>query len=87
MGRNSVLVASPQTIWSLLMLAIRIAKAQRARPWRAMIDVAPVRLVAKDPIYEVNPAHLELLTALGISYEVVKQPPVLREKDRPAASN
>jgi hypothetical protein len=41
-----------------------------------MIDVAPVRLVALDPVYEVLPAHLELLTARGITYEIV--PPASR---------
>ena len=34
-------------------------------------QVAPVRLIADDPVYEVLPAHLELLTARGFSYEVV----------------
>jgi len=37
-----------------------------------MIEVAPVRLVADDPIYEVSPVHLELLTARGFTYEVVR---------------
>jgi hypothetical protein len=53
------------------MLAIRIAKAQRAKAWRLMIEVAPVRLVATDPIYVVCPAHLDLLSAQGIPYEVL----------------
>jgi hypothetical protein len=52
-----------------------------------MIEIAPVRLVAKDPIYEVSPAHLELLTARGFSYEIVV-PTVHRPDDqRRAASN
>jgi len=37
-----------------------------------MIEVAPVRMVAGDPIYEVLPVHLELLNARGFSYEVVR---------------
>jgi hypothetical protein len=40
-----------------------------------MIEVAPVRLVADDPVYEVLPAHLELLTARGLRYEVVPSRP------------
>jgi hypothetical protein len=69
------------------MLAIRIPKAQRAKAWRAMIEVAPVRLVSKDPVYEVYPAHLELLTARGISYEVVHLPLDGQENRRLATSN
>jgi hypothetical protein len=65
------------------MIAIRIPKTQRAEAWRAMIEVAPVRLVAKDPVYEVCPAHLEVLTARGITYEVLKLP---QEKRRRATS-
>jgi hypothetical protein len=53
------------------MLTIRLAKAEWAKAWRAMIEVAPVRLVGSDPVYEVLPAHLELLTARGFTYEVV----------------
>jgi hypothetical protein len=69
------------------MIAIRIPKAQRATAWRAMIEIAPVRLVAKDPIYEVNPAHLELLTAHGIPFEIVMIPSPPQEKRRHAASH
>jgi hypothetical protein len=53
------------------MLTIRLAKADWAKAWRAMIEVAPVRLVGNGPVYEVLPAHLELLTARGFTYEVV----------------
>jgi hypothetical protein len=53
------------------VLTIRLPKADWAKAWRAMIEVAPVRLVAGDPIYEVQPAHLELLTLRGFTYEVV----------------
>jgi hypothetical protein len=69
------------------MIAVRIPKAQRAEAWRAMIEVAPVRLVSKDPIYEVCPAHLELLTSRRIPYEVVSLPPAPKEKSRRAASH
>ena len=62
------------------MIAIRIAKTQRAEAWRAMIEVAPIRLVSKEPVYEVFPTHLDLLTTRGISYEVVKYPPGRRRK-------
>jgi hypothetical protein len=69
------------------VLTIRIPKAQRAKAWRAMIEVAPIRLVSKEPLYEVYPAHLELLTARGILYEVVKYPPGQQEKSRRATSH
>jgi len=54
------------------VLTIRLSTTDWAKAWRAMIEVAPVRLVAADPIYEVLPAHLELLAARGFSYEVVR---------------
>ena len=57
------------------MLMIRLAKADWGKAWRAMIEVAPVRLVADDPVYEVLPAHLEMLTARGFTYEVVPARP------------
>ena len=41
------------------MLTIRLPKSEWAKAWRAMIEVAPVRLIADDPVYEVLPAHLE----------------------------
>ena len=53
------------------MLMIRLSKADWGKAWRAMIEVAPVRLVADDPVYEVLPAHLGVLTARGFAYEVV----------------
>jgi hypothetical protein len=64
------------------MLTIRLAKADWGRAWRAMIEVAPVRLVADDPVYEVLPAHLEVLTARGFTYEVVAPRPRRPEKRR-----
>ncbi len=54
------------------MLAVRIPKRQWGKAWRAMIEIAPVRLVAADPVYEVLPAHVTLLAEQGFSYEVVK---------------
>ena len=54
------------------MIAIRLPKQQWGKAWRAMIEVAPVRLVAGDPIYEVLPVHLDVLSARGFSYEVVQ---------------
>jgi hypothetical protein len=41
-----------------------------------------VRLVVDDPVYEVLPVHLELLTARGFTYEVVPLPPRRAEKQR-----
>jgi hypothetical protein len=64
------------------MLTIRLPKAQWARAWRALIEVAPVRLVADDPLYEVLPAHLEVLTARGFTYEVVDRRPNRGDKRR-----
>lgn len=53
------------------MLTIRLPRTEWGRAWRAMVEIGPVRLVADDPIYEVLPAHLELLDTLGISYELI----------------
>jgi hypothetical protein len=64
------------------MLTIRLPKAEWAKAWRALIEVAPVRLIADDPLYEVLPAHLEMLTARGFSYEVVPSRPRPSEKRR-----
>jgi hypothetical protein len=64
------------------MLAIRLPREQWGKAWRAMIEVAPVRLVAADPIYEVLPAHLELLTARGFSYELISSSPARKDKRR-----
>lgn len=64
------------------MLTIRLSKREWAKAWRAMIEVAPVRLIADDPVYEVLPAHLELLTARGFSFEVVQLRPRRAEKRR-----
>ena len=64
------------------MLTIRLPKADWAKAWRAMIEVAPVRLVRGDPVYEVLPAHLEVLTARGFTYEVVPPRPRRSEARR-----
>ena len=72
---------TPKTLcWGCSMLAIRIARAQRAKAWRAMIEVAPYGWSRRDPIYEVYPAHLDLLTQRGISFEVVELPLVPQEE-------
>ncbi|MGH3513510.1 MAG: hypothetical protein ACRDRB_14690 [Pseudonocardiaceae bacterium] len=63
-------------------MTIRLAKADWAKAWRAMIEVAPVRLIGDDPVYEVLPAHLEVLTARGFAYEVVSVRPRRTEKRR-----
>ena len=64
------------------MIAIRLSKQHWGKAWRAMIEVAPVRLVASDPIYEVLPAHLELLNARGIAYEVIRPQPGNDKEER-----
>ena len=61
------------------MIAIRLAKGDWGRAWRTMIEIGPVRLVADDPIYEVLPAHLELLAARGFAYESVARNVNLRQ--------
>ena len=68
------------------MIAIRIPKSQWGKAWRAMVEIAPVRLVANDPIYEVLPAHLEMLSGRGFRYEIVRPAAAAtREKRRAAA--
>lgn len=69
------------------MLTIRLPKNEWAKAWRALIEVAPVRLIAKDPVYEVLPAHLELLNARGFSYEVVSSRSKRPEKRRHGTAN
>jgi hypothetical protein len=66
------------------MIAIRLPKQQWGKAWRAMIELAPVRLIADDPIYEVLPAHLELLNARGFTYEVIQPRPGRKEQHRHA---
>jgi hypothetical protein len=53
------------------MLTIRLPKPNWGKTWRAMIEIGPVRMIAKDPIFEVLPAHIELLTSRGLPYELV----------------
>jgi hypothetical protein len=69
------------------MIAVRIPKSQRAKAWRAMIEVGPIRLLSKEPVYEVFPAHLELLTALGVPYEIVTLSTHRQEDQRRASSH
>ena len=68
------------------MLAVRIPKRQWGKAWRAMIEIAPVRLVAPDPVYEVLPAHVALLAAHGVKYEVVRPVPARKPRPRRASS-
>jgi hypothetical protein len=67
------------------MIAIRLPKQQRGKAWRAMIEIGPVRLVSKEPIYEVLPAHLELLDSRGLSYEVINPREYRKHRHRHAA--
>ena len=53
------------------MLTIRLSETEWAKAWRAMIEIAPVRPIRDDPVYEVLPVHLDVLTAGGFAYEVV----------------
>ena len=53
------------------MIKIRLPKSERGKAWRAMIEIGPIRLIAADPIYEVLPAHVELLIARGIHFEII----------------
>jgi hypothetical protein len=68
-------------------MTIRIPKSDWGKAWRAMIEIAPVRLIADDPVYEVLPAHLELLSARGITYEVLPSRPEKQRKRRHAPFN
>ena len=54
------------------MIAIRLPKAEWGKAWRALIEVGPIRLVENDPVYEVLPAHLEVLKAQRIPFEVIR---------------
>ena len=69
------------------MVAIRLPRKQWGPAWRAMIEIGPVRLVAKDPICEVLPAHLELLDSKGIPYEIINRNSPRKEKRRRASSD
>jgi hypothetical protein len=69
------------------MLAVRLSKKDWGKAWRAMIEIGPVRLIADDPLYEVLPAHVELLTARGIRYELVPMGPTTKEKRRHGTAN
>ncbi len=69
------------------MITIRLPKADWGKAWRAMIEIGPVRLIADDPIYEVLPAHLDLLTTRGFRYEVVQKKPNRQEKRRHGKAN
>ncbi len=63
-------------------MLIRLKKTDRAKAWRAMIEVGPVRLIAPDPIYQVLPVHLELLNNRGFAFEVIPARPRQAEKRR-----
>ena len=69
------------------MLMIRLPKSKWGKAWRAMIEVGPVRLIAADPVFEVLPAHLELLNSRGFAYEIVPALPRPLEKRRHCGAN
>jgi hypothetical protein len=64
------------------MLTIRLPKKQWGKAWRAMIEVGPIRLVARDLIYEVLPVHLDILNSRGFPYEVIPSNPRSRGRQR-----
>jgi hypothetical protein len=64
-----------------------LPKQQWGTAWRAMVEIGPIRLVSDDPIYEVQPAHLELLDSRGFSYEVINPRNHRKHKPRHAASD
>jgi hypothetical protein len=68
------------------MLTIRLARDDWAKAARAMIEVAPVRLVADDAVYEVLPAHLELLDARGVAYKIAQRPARRYDNDTKAGT-
>jgi hypothetical protein len=54
-----------------------------------MIEIASVRLIAPDPIYEVLPAHVELLNSRGITFTLLaatRQPESAQGKRRSRAA-
>lgn len=69
------------------MLTIRLSKTDWAKAWRAMVEIAPVRLIGADPIYEVLPSHVEMLTGRGFSYEIVPARPRRTERQRHGSAN
>jgi hypothetical protein len=69
------------------MINIRLPKQERGKAWRAMSEVGPIRLVAKDPIYEVSPAHVEMLTTRGFNFEVIQRPTNGKDKRRHAKAD
>jgi hypothetical protein len=52
-----------------------------------MIEIGPIRLVAPDPIYEVLPAHVDLLKSRGFSFEVIDKQTNSREKGQNGAAD
>jgi hypothetical protein len=64
------------------MIAIQIPKEHWGDACSAMIEIAPIRLIAKEPICEVMPAHLELLQSRRIPYEIVPKPVKAKEAYR-----
>ena len=69
------------------MVVIRLPRDKWGKAWRAMIEIAPVRLIASDPIYEVLPAHLELLDERGFTYELVPSSAARKDKRRRGTAN
>jgi hypothetical protein len=69
------------------LIAIRLNKADWGKAWRAMIEIAPVLLVADGPVYEVTLAHLELLASRGFAYELLKPLPARKERRRHGAAD
>lgn len=65
-----------------IMITIRLPKKEGGKAWRAMIEIGPIRLIAPDPVYEVLPAHLDLLKSLQLSYKIVKPKPMGHERRR-----
>ena len=64
----------------MIMIVIRVSRSHWGKALLAMTEVGPVHVIAKDPLIEVLPAHLEVLKARGLSYEIVT--PVRRTAQR-----
>jgi hypothetical protein len=62
------------------MIPIRLKERDEAKAWRAMIDIGPVTIIGRDPVYVVQAVQLELLVAKGFWFEVI--PPRLRKTPR-----
>ena len=68
------------------MTVIRISKQHWGKAFLKLIAVAPIHVTGKEMLIEVLPAHLELLGAQKIPFEIVPHQPRVGKR-RHAKSN